>query len=804
MRPLLPLLTLALLPSLALAQQPEPGYHLPAPELVRLVDAPTTPEMWVDPTAKRLLLATKPYLLSLEDLSQPELKLAGMRFNPRNRASGRDKYYTQLALRPLMDSRAKPRVLAIPGKPHILQPTWSGDGSRLAFVNVQPNEAQLWVAESDSGKCWRVPGVQLQGCSGFDINWMPDGRTLLVLARPLQPGQPPQAPEVPSGPSIQEHQGGKASARTYQDLLRSTQDEKTFEYYLTSQVLKVREDGKEIQALTPPALYTSVSCSPNGQFFLVNFWHRPFSYVQTASSFPLKTEVLDARGKTVRVLRDLPLEENTPPDFDAVRRGPRAVQWRSDVPATLFWTEALDEGDARKAADFREQTFFWSPLQGGQPQPWIRLKDRFRSVEWGDGSHALLSEGWWKTRRSKTHWVQPDVAEAPPVTVVDRSTEDRYNDPGAPLSRTLPNGYRVLMVGQGDTLYYRGEGASPEGDRPFLDRLNLKTREKQRIFRSAPPQFERPFRVLDEHHFLSTRETRETPANLVFHTDQNEGQPLTDFPNPAPQLAGVKKEILRYKRQDGVELTGTLYTPPGYDCKKDGPLPIFIWAYPGEVKNAALAGQVKDSPCKFLRPWWGGPLFFAMRGYAVLEDPTFPIIGEGEQQPNDTYVEQLVMDAQAAIDAVVATGAGDRRRCAIGGHSYGAFTTANLLAHSNLFRAGIARSGAYNRTLTPFGFQSEERIYWEARDTYTRMSPFTYADKIDEPILLIHGQEDDNPGTFPIQSERLFQAIKGLGGRARLVTLPKESHGYASRESVLHVLWEMDQWLEKHVKNAPL
>lgn len=128
--------------------------------------------------------------------------------------------------------------------------------------------------------------------------------------------------------------------------------------------------------------------------------------------------------------------------------------------------------------------------------------------------------------------------------------------------------------------------------------------------------------------------------------------------------------------------------------------------------------------------------------------------------------------------------------------------TANLLAHSDLFRAGIARSGAYNRTLTPFGFQSERRTFWEAPEMYAKVSPFWYADKIKEPILLIHGEADNNQGTFPIQSERMFAAIRGNGGTARLVMLPLEAHGYAAKESTEHTLFEMVQWFDKWVKNA--
>ncbi len=787
---------------------PSDAYQMPAAQLAELVDAPNTPEMRIDPKAQWLILCNRPFFLTIEDLSKPEAKLAGLRFNPATRASGRDKYYTGLSIRPLKGGIAKP-VQGLPSKSRIGSLYFSPDGNQAAFALLTDRESQLWMLDCPSGTAKQVAGLSLTAwAGGFDINWSANG-DLTVLAAPEQAGPAPRRPLVPEGPNVQEHTGGKASARTYQDLLKSPQDEAQFEYYSSCQVVRIPKGGSPVR-VTPVASYSSVSPSPDGKYLLVSSIHRPYTYSQTVSSFPEKVEVLTREGKRVKVLADLPLEENAPPDYDSVRPGPRAVQWRGDVPATLFWAETLDGGDARKAVDFREQLYTWSPGQASA-NPWFKLKTRFGGIHWGTGEVALVREGWHKTRKTQTHLVQPDHAEVAPVTIFDRSSEDRYNDPGEPFKKTNSSGRSVLLLGDDQkSIFLDGKGASPQGERPFVDRLNLTTKQTQRLFQSQDGFYEKPVRLLDSSakKMLTTRESVDTPPNLWLRDlgdpskDQLQGVSLTDFKHPAPQLRGVTKQILRYKRSDGVNLTGTLYTPPGYDKEKDGRLPVFVWAYPGEFKNAASAGQIKGSPYKFIRPWWGGPLFFAARGYAVLEDPTFPIIGEGDKEPNDTYVEQLVMDAKAAVDAVAATGIGDLDRCAIGGHSYGAFTVANLLAHSDLFRAGIARSGAYNRTLTPFGFQSEERTYWEARDVYLRMAPFNYADKINEPLLLIHGAEDSNPGTFPIQSERLFQAVKGLGGQVRLVMLPKESHGYAARESVMHTMYEMDNWLEKYVKNA--
>jgi dipeptidyl aminopeptidase/acylaminoacyl peptidase len=290
--------------------------------------------------------------------------------------------------------------------------------------------------------------------------------------------------------------------------------------------------------------------------------------------------------------------------------------------------------------------------------------------------------------------------------------------------------------------------------------------------------------------------------NYFIRNIKKKGSPvqLTFFQNPFESIQHVYKELIKYKRADGVELSGTLYLPEGYSREKKEKLPLLIWAYPAEYKDKNSAGQTTANPNEFTFPYYGSFVYWVTRGYAVLDDAAFPIVGEGNEEPNDTFIEQLVANAKAAIDAVDAMGYIDRKKVAVGGHSYGAFMTANLLTHSDLFACGIARSGAYNRTLTPFGFQREQRNYWESPQVYDAMSPFMHADKMKTPILLVHGEADNNPGTFTLQTERYFQALKGLGAPARMVILPKESHGYAAKENIFHLLWEQDQFLEKYLK----
>jgi dipeptidyl aminopeptidase/acylaminoacyl peptidase len=602
---------------------------------------------------------------------------------------------------------------------------------------------------------------------------------------------------------VQENIGKTAPARTYQDLLGSPHDERLFAHYLTSQLAMVGLDGS-ITRIGEPALIWAFDPAPAGDYLLVRTLHRPFSYLVPAERFPERIEVWDLEGTVLREIADLPLREEIPIARGSVATGPRQVQWRADAPAELCWAEALDGGDAGAEADLRDRLFLLSAPFDGDPVPWLSLELRFGEIMWGHEDLAIATEWWWDTRTTRAWRASPSDPGAEPVLLIDRSWEDAYADPGLPVM--IRNGYgREVMLTADDasTVFLVGDGASPEGDRPFLDTFDTFHRESARLFRSEAPYYERPVVPLSKEgrYVITGRESvEEVPNYFVRDLVQGTLRQITFFPHPTPELAGLQKELIRYKRTDGVDLNATLYLPPGYDPEADGPLPMLVWAYPREYRSADAAGQVRESPYRFDWIGWWSPTIWLTQGYAALDGPTMPIIGEGDEQPNDTYIQQLVASAAAAVDEVVRRGVTERGRIAIGGHSYGAFMAANLLAHSDLFTAGIAQTGAYNRTLTPFGFQSEDRTLWEAPDVYFEMSPFMHADKMNEPILIVHGDADSNPGTFPMQSERFYNALKGLGKDARLVMLPLESHSYRARESILHLLWETQEWLDRYVR----
>ena len=787
------------------AASTESLYREPDPVLVEIIDAPPPPGTRLSPDREWVLLLESESLPSIAELAEEELRLAGMRINPRTNGPSRTRPYSGLKVLRLDDPAEQP-ITGLPQDPRIGNVAWSPDSRRVAFTHTTADGIELWVAELADRRARRLLGHGLNLAAREDPRWLADSRSLLCPLVPDGRGPRPEASRVPVGPVIQENLGRTTPARTYQDLLKNAHHEALFEHFFTAQLARVDLDG-QVTSLGEPGILWRFDPSPDGEYVMVETIHRPFSYLVPASRFPERIEIWDREGKLVRQIADLPLRDEIPIAFGSVATGPRSVQWRADTPATVVWAEAQDGGDASRDAEERDRLYVLPAPFADAPVPLVTLSLRYRGIQWGDGDLALVEESWWKTRQLRTWRVRPDHPDAEVQLVFDRSFEDRYADPGYAVTTVNRFGRRVIQrSGDGRAFFLIGPGASAEGDRPFFDRLDLESLETERLFRSEAPFYERPVQPLDgtPRRLLTSRESPEEPPNL-FLRDLDDGSltPVTRFAHPTPQLLGIQKELVRYRREDGVDLTATLYLPEGHAPEKDGPLPTVLWAYPVEFKSADAAGQVAGSPHRFDRVGWWSPLLWLTQGFAVLDDPTMPIVGEGDEEPNDTYVEQLVASARAAVDEVVRRGVADRDRLAIGGHSYGAFMAANLLAHSDLFAAGIARSGAYNRTLTPFGFQAEERKLWEALDIYVAMSPFMHADDVDEPLLLIHGEADPNSGTFPMQSERFYSALKGLGGTVRLVMLPHESHGYRARESILHMLWETERWLDTWVAHPP-
>ncbi len=801
------------------------GYQQAPQPIHDILSAAPTPLVLVSPKSDYLLVADRLQYPPIADLAQPMLRLAGLRINPATNGRHHPPRIVGLSLVEVATGKTR-KVTGLPADAYLSAPEWSPDGAQFAFTNATANGTELWVGNAAAASASRYEGVKINAVLGEAVQWMPDGHSLLVQTIPAGRGNPPAEAKVPDGPIIQESDGKKAPVRTYEDLLENPHDEALFDYYATAQLVVVHTHAGKMgpikASLTTesnvgkPAIFSRVQISPDGQHFLVSRIHRPYSYILPESEFPREVEVWDRKGMLEYKVASQPLADHVP--IEGVLTGPRDAEWVATLPATLVWAEALDGGDPKAKAPYRDHLLMLGAPFKDQPVELVKLEQRFTpggfgagpggfnrtGIEWGENGIGLVRDYDRNRRWTRTFLINVNQPGQAPRLIWERSVRDRYKDPGTPALRTLPNGKRIIRQ-QGDAIFLTGAGASPKGEFPFLDRYDLKTGKSERLFQCGDKTFESVAALLsdDGSQFITRFETPADPPNYFVRTAGSaEKRALTSFPDPAPQLRNITKQLVTYKRADGVQLSFTLYLPANY--KQGERLPTIVWAYPLEFNDAATAGQVSGSPYHFTTITGIGNIHLLLitQGYAVLDSATMPVVGDPETM-NNTYVEQIVSSAKAAIDQAAEMGVTDPNRVGVGGHSYGAFMTANLLAHSDLFRAGVARSGAYNRTLTPFGFQSERRTIWEAPEMYIKVSPFMFADKVKHPILLIHGMADDNSGTFPIQSERMYQAIKGNGGIVRYVQLPYEAHGYLARESMEHVLWEMTNWFDKWVKNPP-
>ncbi|WP_410221568.1 prolyl oligopeptidase family serine peptidase [Pedobacter sp.] len=777
-------------------------YQKPAKEIVDLLLAKPTPGVSIDSKAEWILFSERNPYPSIEELAMPEYKIAGMRINPNNYSPSRQTFINNFSLKNIKTGK----TVAITGLPATLYAgnvRWNPSENKIAFTQTGQNRIDLYVIDVATGKAAKVNKQPLNAILGSSIIWV-DDQTLIYQVATKAASMAPARPLAPKGPTVQENLGKVAPSATIQDLIKSPYDEQLFEFFATSQLVQ-NKNGVETP-IGSPAIYSSVSLSPDKNYFLVRTIKKPFSYLVSAGGFPSVVKIIDRSGKMVKQLADLPSTEVRPSGYDNVQNVPRNFDWRDDEAATITWAQPLDSGLIKKKVEYHDAVYELKAPFNGSAKELFKTKTRYAGTSWGNATLALVREISRTNQTSKLNRFNPSTGTL--ETLYELNTTDAYNNPGSPVTEKNKFGRQVILTTDNGTklLLNNTTGASPKGDLPFLAKFDLNTKKSEILWRCQEGSFETVTDVLDPQKLvLLTRRESKTDVpnyfikNLVLKTADRQ---ITNFTNPYTALDGVSKQKISYKRADGIDLTGDLYLPKGYNKDKDGPLPVLIWAYPREFNSANDAAQVRGSENKFTMVSSGGPLFFVTQGYAVLDNAEMPIVAKEGKRPNDSFVEQLKLNAEAAINKLSEMGVGDRNRMAVGGHSYGAFMTANLLAHTNLFKAGIARSGAYNRTLTPFGFQNEDRTYWQAPQLYYEMSPFSYADKIKTPILLIHGEMDDNQGTFPINSERLFNAIKGHGGTTRFVYLPYEAHGYRAKENIMHMLWETNRWLDTYVKNA--
>ncbi len=785
----IPLLALCI--ATGLLASDDTRYRQPPEPVKSALSALPTPLASVSPQSNYVVFLQAVRYPPIAEVAQPIARLAGLRIDVNSNAMHLSPGFIAFTLIRLSDNAEV--KLTVPAGGKLGAPVWSPDDHAFAFTNTTPHGIELWLASPASGQVTRVPNVSVNGIFPRPVQWLGDNRTLIVRTVPPARGAPPAEPAIPEGPHAQESLGHAGPAPTFEDLLSTPHQEDLFDYYTTSQLVFIDANTGTISTMGSPAVYTRVDPSPDEKHFLIERLHKPYSYQLTAEEFPTDIEIWNRAAKVEYHVASLPLAEHIP--LAGVRTGPREVEWLPLKPATLTWAEALDGGNPKETVPHRDRILITAAPFQSDPQQVFQTKERFRGLQPLANGQALVTDYERVKRNITTQLVDFDNPAAPARLLFNRNERDAYHDPGQPVIKRTTDG-RYVALQSGNDIFLDGLGATPGGDKPFLDRYDLENGKPQRLFQSTDG-FEYVVAVLDNsgQRLLTRRESPTEPPNYFVRSGQQLTQ-ISHFANPMPQATGVTKQLITYKRADGVPLSFTLYLPPGY--KTGTRLPTVVWAYPYEFSDASTAGQVTGHSAQSF-PELTYHQLVVLQGYALLDNAAMPIVGDADTV-NNTYVEQLRMDAQAAVDKAVEMGIADRDRVGVFGHSYGAFMTANLLAHTTLFHAGVAESGAYNRTLTPFGFQTERRTFWEVPDVYTKMSPFWFADKIKAPLLLIHGEADDNTGTFPIQSERLYAAVRGNGGTVRLVMLPAEAHGYRAKETMEDVLYEELAWFDKYLK----
>jgi dipeptidyl aminopeptidase/acylaminoacyl peptidase len=724
-------------------------------DIEHLLEAEPLPPVVVDPTGRYAVLVHERQLLPMGRLAEPAIELAGHMINPLTGAAHAPLDYYGLTLIDLGSREQIPLVL--PRDAVFGYPKWAPDGSRFAFTLTRSRGTELWIGEPGEARA-RLLASAIDGARGSPCVWTADSRRLLCRFVAFRDNRR-------VFDAIADRLAGEALPGE-PTILSEGQTKRLLE----TQLGLVDSVSSQRYSIGAPAAFESVVPAPGQAFLLVTRIAEPYPQVTGLNVAERVVEIWDRFG---RLVRRLPTRA-------------RAVEWRASKPATLTWVEQRDDAD---------HIMVLAPPYSGSPLEAFELPNRFSGLRWiGDSSAALVSDYDSSRRRTDLWYVDFDATDSAPRLVTGYSSDSAR----LPLMTTDSRGFATLRA-YGNGFYLRGEELDGPRRRPFLEHVALDTGTRRRVWQAGEEGFEGLVEILspDAQLLLTRRETSTAPPNyFVSASTRPVHWPLTHFEHPAPPLAAAHHVRLEYRRDDGVDLAASLYLPPGY--QRGSPLPLVLWAYPRQI-SAGDAAKIIGAEGTFMTFARAFRLFFLLRGYAVLDDVSMPIIGS-EGEANDTFVEQVVANAAAAIDAAESTGLIDAKRVGVAGHSYGAFMVANLLAHSRLFAAGVAMSGAYNRTLTPFGFQTERRTLWQATETYLAMSPLLYSDNIEAPLLLVHGLKDDNAGTSPQQSLQFYQAIRGNGGDVELLLLPWEGHSYRGRESVLKTAAQMLRWFDDHLK----
>ena len=830
-------------------------YVRPPAAIERLVTAPRQNNVSLSnqsPNRKWFLKLQSEGLPSIQAFGKPHYYFAGLQVDHKaNRARVlTTRGSSGLAI--IDATTGQSRTLETPRGASISNPQWSPDGSKLAYIANFEDASRVYVADLATGKSRQVSPRPLLATLVTSVDWTADGSQVIAVLIPDGRKAEPQRPAIETGPLVRLTDEKKEKTRTFASLLRDPFEKELMEYYVTGQLATINASNGSIRKIGAPAMISAVDASPDGKYFHVTLMRKPFSYIVQYNSFGTSEQIWDGDGKMLAELVNRPLREATSDDdagFGGQGAGqndpnPRNVGWMPNGaglyylqqdPAPPRGAAAADstEGGAQRGPRRKDRLYQWSPpFDAGSKKVLLESDNRMSGILFTDDAKAVfVAENPTGTGHVYAHYFDEPGKNYTIWRVrglnasvggggggfggggggrggTGADSVTFYQNPGTIMAKRGRAGGNVALVStdgrfaylQGTRYFKTWQDSAPRG---FVDKVEIKSGQKSRVFEGRTDMYETVTAALDDD-FSKFVVARESPTQVsdAYLRDGASGNytKLTNNKDYTPEFTAAIRKRIPVMRADGYRFIVNLTLPQDY--KPGTRLPAMFWFYPYEFTDQAgydrtlRTNNINQFPN-------AGPRtieYLVTQGYAVANfDP--PIFGANGRM-NDNYVSDLVGNLTAVIDELDKQGFIDRSRLGLGGHSYGAFSTVNAMVNTPYFKAGIAGDGMYNRSLTPNGFQSERRDFWEAQKTYLDMSPFFKADKLTGALLMYHSIEDQNVGTAPISSERMMHALQGLGKVASLYMYPYEDHGPAAKETLLDQWARWTAWLDVYVKNA--
>lgn len=752
-------------------------YVLPPEPVVSLLERESAPTAFVHAGARRVARLFEQKLVPTSQLERPQLGLAGLRIDVGNRMRAGTDLYTRLRYSAL-DYAADIHEYRPPDGSLIAELNFSPSGNKMLVTLAFTDHLEVGLLDARDHSFQTLSTGPLSAFWGAPCSFVNEDS--LICAQPQNTGAPPP---IEIGPNIRELMSGAAPVVPYSNLLRDANDDRLFEHYGAVQFALVPTDGTESRLLNVSGMITAAGVSPDSDFIYTSRISRPYPRQLPVSRFPQSLSIHStASGEKIfeqaKASRD---QVNV-----SLAPGPRMPSWDPTRPASLLFVERqLEANDSATDSLLEISAPFGGPAQNLAPG--LR---RVSAFAWSNKGNLFLTDSGSGSRT----WVSYQLRDK----LIELARGGESDVVGDPMQALRVNGESGAILETSGILHFKDETSLDTGAHPTLVAWTYATGKSDELWRSKDTEHAEVLAVLKhkKREYLIATESPSLPRHLVISREgQRHG--LTQPAPPHPELFGMERRMMRYKRADGLPLSGMLSLPAG--AQEGITTPLVLWIYPRDFADSDQASKSKEYPQRYIDPKGASRFLLLNQGYALFDCP-MPIVGE-VTSGRDDFLSQLISNAEAAIDHLVSIGIADRDRIAVMGHSYGAFAVANLLAHSKLFRTGIATSGAYNRTLTPFGFQRETRTFWQNTEAYVNMSPFFFADNIEGSLLLVHGEADDNAGTPILQSERFYAALVGNGVRTRFVSFPYEGHHLRGRDAVLHTAAEMIHWLDRELRS---